>query len=154
VRAPDWPVLWANVVERARLEVPGAEANEVLLGEEARFRRALLAGGSDAEVTIEAPDGTRVAASGGRVLGFVPEQPGVHRVLGAEGGELAQIAARFCDPGESDLRDLATGSWPRTAPVGRSGEGVRDADAERRWLALLVLAFLLGDWWWLARRPR
>ncbi|MBL8728111.1 MAG: BatA domain-containing protein [Planctomycetes bacterium] len=152
VRAPDWPVLWANVVERARLEVAGAEANEVLLGEEARYRRALLAGGPDTEITFVAPDGTRVAAAPGRVVGFVPTTPGLHRVLGRDGTELAQIAARFCDPAESDLRDLTTGSWPRTAPLRRAGAAVRDDGSERRWLALVVLLCLAADWWWLHRR--
>ncbi len=154
VRSPDWPVLWANVVERARLEVPGPEANEVLLGEEARYRRALVAGGNDAAIAIEAPDGTRTDGGPARVLGFVPTLPGTYRLLGRDGVELAQIAARFCDPAESDLRGLGSGSWPRTARPVRTGDATRDTDAERRWLALLLLLLLGADWWWLAgRRP-
>ena len=151
VRAPDWPVLWANVVERARREVPGPERSDVLLGEEARCRRSLLAAGDDREFEVRDPDGQPVPTFGDRVVGFVPERPGVHRVLGAGGRELARIAARFVDPAESDLRDLGSGAWP-AQPSAAAGEGARDGGAERRWLALLLVALVLGDWWWLARR--
>jgi hypothetical protein len=153
VRSPDWPVLWANVIERARLEVPGAEASEVLLGEEARCRRALLAGGNDSELTIEAPDGTRTVATGARIVGFVPQAPGLHRVLGRDGAELATIAARFCDPAESDLRGLGSGRWPPAAPRAHlRTDDVRDTGSERRWFVILVLLLLGADWWWLHRR--
>jgi hypothetical protein len=151
VRAPDWPVLWANVLDEARLEVPGIEEPNVLLGEEARYRRALVAGAGDAELSVEDAAGARTSGRGMRVVGFVPETPGVHRVLGDGGRELARFAARFCDPSESDLRSLCTGSWPATAapPRGASRPG---AGLVQQWLALLVLALALADWWLLARR--
>ncbi|MBL9079092.1 MAG: hypothetical protein JNL08_16430, partial [Planctomycetes bacterium] len=152
VRAPDWPVLWSNLVEHARREVPGPEAGDVLLGEEARYRRALVAEGDDRELVLETPDGARRPLATDRLVGFVPEQPGVHRVLGSNDRLLARIAARFVDPAESDLRDLATGTWPEAPRIDADGPGLRDGTAERRWLALLLLLLVLADWWWLARR--
>ncbi|MBX3464717.1 MAG: BatA domain-containing protein [Planctomycetes bacterium] len=154
VRAPDWPVLWANVVERARLEVPGPERSEVRLGDEVRHRRAWLAEATDV-VAVEAPDGTRRPLAGGRLTAFVPEQPGVHRLLDAAGGERARVAARCLDPAESDLRGLATGTWPRQVAGGapRSAGGGRDDAGLRQVLLLLLVAVLAADWWWLQRRP-
>jgi hypothetical protein len=153
VRAPDWPVLWANVVERARLEAPGLAHSDVLLGEEVQYRRPQRAGVADADLVVEAPDGARSPVRGGRLLGFVPTQAGVHRLLDAGGAAVARVAARFCDPAESDLRELGSGTWPPAVarPRGDAAGGVRDGDVERRWLALLLLALLLADWWWLGR---
>ena len=151
VRSPDWPVLWANVLEACRTEVAGVQAPNVLLGGEATFRRSLLAGAADTEVVLVAPDGERTVGKGVRTTGFLLQQPGVHRLLGTGDQELGRVAARFFDPAESDLRGLAAGTWPAAAAVVSAAGPVHDMDVERRVLALLLLAFVLCDWWLLAR---
>ncbi|MBP8302366.1 MAG: hypothetical protein KA020_18520, partial [Planctomycetes bacterium] len=155
-RSPDWPLLLANVLESCRAEVPGAEMPNVVLGNEARYRRSLLAGNGDTALQLEAPDGTRRSGHGLRTVGWLLEQPGLHRVLGSDDRELDRFAARFHDPSESDLRGLRTFVAPATrAPGGEGREGsLRDISLEQRVLGLLLLTFVVLDWWWLARRAR
>jgi hypothetical protein len=151
VRAPDWPVLLANLVDAARLAVPGPERSNVLVGGEARFRRSLRADGEDVAVTLVGPDGTSRPGTGGATLGWVIDQPGLHRLVGRSGGDLGRIAARFLDAAESDL----AGRQTRTLAATAHGDGAaiaRDTGAERRWLLLLLGAVLLLDWWWLTHR--
>lgn len=149
VRSPDWPVAWANLLEAARAEAPGVEEVEVFVGREARYRRSMLAGADDREVTLLAPDGVRTPGRGQRTVGFVPTRPGVHRLLGVGGRDIGAFAARFLDPAESDLRAAVTGEWSRAAAPREHGP-VRDRDIERRLLGLALLAFVLADWWLLA----
>ncbi len=152
-RSPDWPVLFANLLEAARVEVPGPEVQNVQVGEEARFRRFMLAGASDAHVWLRAPDGTRQQGGAGRTVGFVLEQPGLHTVVGQDGAELGRFAARFVDPSESDLRGLVSMTRSRTVPTGDETAGsTRDTTLEQRVLAMLLLVLVLGDWWLLGRR--
>ncbi len=154
VRSPDWPVLWTNVVEACRAEVPGVEEPNTLVGGEVRYLRTLVAGKGDREVVLEAPDGERIAGRGARTVGFVPARTGVHRVVGDGGVELARVGVRFLDPAESDLRGLASGEWPAAPPAAAADAATRDMDVERRVLALLLLLFVLLDWWVLDRaRP-
>src|SRR5690606_22768060 len=40
-RAPDWPLLFANVLEACRADVAGLEEAHVALGSELRYRRSL-----------------------------------------------------------------------------------------------------------------
>ena len=152
-KAPDWPVLWANLVELARSAVPGPETPQVELGGEARFRRSGLVGAPDAVVQLQAPDGSRLVGGDQRTLGFVPSQAGVHTFVGVDGRPLGRCAVRFVDPSESDLR--TTRSEQRAA-VPRDDAGAivvaRDTAWERRVLAVLVLLCVLGDWWVLQRR--
>lgn len=150
VRAPDWPVLVANVLETCRGEVPGAEPQDVVLGGEARYRRTLRVDGGDREVFLVAPDGTRTPGRGGRTVAWLPTMPGLHRVVGADGSELGTFAVRFVDGGESDLAASASGAWPRQR-TGESGDPVARAAFGRRLLALLLLVVVVADWWWLGR---
>jgi hypothetical protein len=155
-RSPDWPLLLANVLDGCRAEVPGAEMPNIVLGNEARYRRSLVAGSGDSTLWLEAPDGTRREGHGLRTVGWLLEQPGIHRVLGAEDRELDRFAARFHDPSESDLRGLSTfvaAASAKAADGSREGS-TRDASLEQRLLGLLLLTFVVLDWWWLARRAR
>lgn len=160
VRAPDWPVLAANLVDACRATVPGPIEAQVPLGGEARFRRAAaesserLDGGSAfPPLFVIAPDGRRTLGQGERTVGFLLDQPGVHTVVGADERPLGRFAARFVDAAESDLRLLQGGeraAVPNAGDVRRSA--ARDTGSERRVLALLLLLVLLADWWVLARR--
>lgn len=155
-RAPDWPVLAANLVESVRAFVPGPIEAQVALGGEARFRRAVADDGSAnpfPPLFVLGPDGQRRQGHGERTVGFLLEQPGLHTVVGADDRPLGRFAARFVDAAESDLRLLQSGervAVPSAGDVRRSA--VRDTGRERAVLALLLLLVLLADWWVLARR--
>ncbi|MCR9248253.1 MAG: BatA and WFA domain-containing protein [bacterium] len=149
VRSPDWPLLFANLLDSCRSEVPGPVQANVVLGEEMRFRRTLVAESADAELELELPDGTRELGRGDRIVGWIAAQPGLHRVLDRDGLERAAIAARFHDPSESDLRGLVTRTV--AAADDQAGDGpLRDTTIERRLLGLLLLLCALADWWVLA----
>lgn len=150
VRSPDWPVLWSNVVESARAEAPGVEEPNALVGAEARYRRSLRAGAADAEVALEHPNGTRTIGRGARTVAVVLAQPGVHRFVDRDGASLGEVAARFLDPEESDLRGLVTGKWPAAPQQEARLDTTRDTGLERRLLALALLLFVSLDWWLLA----
>ncbi len=152
VRAPDWPVLFANVLEQCMAAVPGPEATHVVVGSEARFRRGPFDTFA-APPTLLSPSGQRRVGVAARTVGWLVEQPGVHRILDASGAELGRFAAHFSDASESDLRavthvDQAGGETQgaeRASPV-------RDTSIERRLLALLLVLVVVADWWLLARR--
>jgi hypothetical protein len=152
MRSPDWPVLFANLLDTARAEVPGMETPNVQIGEEARFRRSMVAGAPDAQLTWREPDGTRTAAATGRTVGFVPRLPGLHEVIGNDGAVLGSFSARFVDPSESDLRGLVTRTWPAAVLPAEAAGTTRDTSWEQQILAMLLLALVLADWWWLGRR--
>ena len=152
MRSPDWPVLFANLLETARAEVPGVETPNVQIGEEARFRRSMVAGAADTQLWWREPDGTRTAAASGRTVGFVPRQPGLHEVIGNDGAVIGSLAARFVDPSESDLRGLVTRTWPATVRPAEAAGTTRDTSKEQQILAMLLLVLVLADWWWLGRR--
>jgi hypothetical protein len=150
--SPDWPVLFLNLLESARAEVPGVETPNVQIGDEARFRRSMVAGAHDAQLWWREPDGTRTDAGAGRTVGFVPRLPGLHEVVGRDGVVLGSFAARFVDPSESDLRGLVTKTWPATVRQPDDAGTTRDTSREQQVLAMLLLALVLADWWWLGRR--
>ncbi|HEU4418556.1 MAG TPA: hypothetical protein VFT55_06430, partial [Planctomycetota bacterium] len=152
MRSPDWPVLFANLLETARAEVPGVETPNVQIGEEARYRRSMIAGAADALLWWREPDGTRTAAATGRTVGFVPRLPGLHEVVGNDGAVLGSFAARFVDPSESDLRGLVTRTWPAAVRPAEAEGTTRDTSVEQQLLAMLLLVLVLADWWWLGRR--
>jgi len=154
MRSPDWPLLFANLLDSCRAEVPGPEQSNVVIGAEARFRRSLRAGSGDSTVWLEAPDGSRHEGRGVRTVGWLVDEPGIHRVLGAEDRELGAFAVRFHDPSESDLRGLVAGEFPPEAAAPGAGPrgSLYDTTIEQRGLALLLFVLVLLDWWVLARR--
>lgn len=149
VRSPDWPVLFANLFDQARAFVPGPLAVHVPVGGEARYQCSV----GPAVVAVVTPAGERRALDRGLTVGFVPEQPGIHRWLGEGERELARIAAHFVDASESDLRQVRSErrAGQRTPGAERRAP-VRDTDRERQWLAGLLLLLLVADWWVLQRR--
>jgi hypothetical protein len=151
MRSPDWPVLFANLIDACRAEVPGPEEPNVVIGGEARYRRSLRAGGPDSEVWLLAPDGSRQLGRGVRTVGWLVDQPGVHRVLGADGKELGAFAARFHDPAESDLRGCVRGEFAPAPKAPGEGRGsLYDTTFEQRVLGFVLLLLVLLDWWVLA----
>jgi hypothetical protein len=150
-RAPDWPLLLANVLDSCRAEVPGPAATNLVIGDEARWRRALVAGGADTELTLVGPDGGRRPGRPGRTAGWLVDQPGLHRVLGAGDAELGRFAVRFVDPAESDLRTLRTFTTEGLRPPAVADGPLRDTSIEQRVLMLVLLVCVVIDWWLLGR---
>lgn len=154
VRAPDWPVLLANVVDVCRSSVPGPERVHVLVGGEARYRRTLIAGAEDSELRLVGPDGDARAGSGVGAVGWPIDAPGIYTVRGRTGKELGTFAARFFDAGESDLQGRVTRTFApeRTSRLAAAAAAARDTSFERRVVALLLGLVVLLDWWWLQHR--
>ncbi|MCK5943802.1 MAG: VWA domain-containing protein, partial [Planctomycetes bacterium] len=148
VRAPDWPILFANVLEAARREVPGCAARELRVGDELRCR----AGPGDGGAVLFGPGGERLAAAtGGRIV-FEPRAPGVYRLRAASGAALDEAAVRFVDAHESDLRGAESFDRPAARSVRAAAAARVDPSAMRQLLAVLLLMVVLTDWWLLHRR--
>lgn len=151
-RSPDWPILLANVVERARSGLPGAAAANVRLGDEILWRHA--GDPKDAaELELVGPGGEARRGRGVREIGFAARELGIHRLRrGAE--ELGRFSVRFEDANESDLTRCGAGRVAAQA----AAAGVATAAPERpgrvegRWLATLALLAVVGDWVVLRRR--
>lgn len=154
VRAPDWPVLLANIVDGCRSSVPGPERVHVLVGGEARYRRTLIAGAEDAEPVLVGPDGSERRGTGVGSVGWPIDAPGLYTVRGRSGRELGAFAARFFDAAESDLQGHVTKVVParERGPMAEAEAAARDTSFERRVLALLLGLALVLDWWWLHGR--
>lgn len=136
-RTPAWPVLLANVVERARARLPGLPKQQVVLGEEVP-----VVAEPGARYVLDGPDGARPILGVGAVQLSPPRQPGRYRLLrdGKLEGELEVMAI---DPHESDLRERGEGR------VGARGvlEAGLGAPSQRRqpWLLLVLLVLLFAD---------
>jgi len=151
VRAPDWPLLLANLIDACRSEVPGPERRQLRLGEELRYRRG-LAEPLQRTLRLRTPRGELLSGVGARSLAFVPKEPGLHAVLDANDQVLAEYAVRFLDPVESDLQRLRSFTTPAVLlPALATATG--DDPWLQRLLLLCLVAALLADWWWLAGRP-
>jgi hypothetical protein len=150
-RSPDWPLWFANVLDLCRADVPGPERSNLLLGDEARWRRSMAAGANDTTAVLVAPDGSRQAGRGLETLGFRPTRPGLHRVVGADGRDLGAFGVRFLDAAESDLRGASSFERAAVRAAGTQSP-LRDEGLERRVLAMLLLGLLVLDWWVLGGR--
>ncbi len=148
-RSPDWPILLQNVCEAVRAELPGPERAIVPVGTTVRWR------GAGTHTLIEGPDGREVPTSGATARVFEARDPGVYRVVD-EGAASGWLAAWFVDPLESELRTRGTFDHPASATSpGRERTTPTGTETERRVLALLLLAVVLGDFWLLcAGGPR
>jgi hypothetical protein len=151
-RAPDWPILWANVLGECRREVPGPVRSNCAIGDEIEWRRALGDGALPPDLLLERPDGDKVQGRGLRVVSWRAEQPGLHFVRDADGRELGRIAVRFHDVVESDLSGQSSG-FHAARPVDRTAvASATDQGIERRLLALMALLCLGLDCFVLSRR--
>ncbi|HEX5011668.1 MAG TPA: BatA domain-containing protein [Planctomycetota bacterium] len=143
--SPDWPILLSNLVEAARARRAGLAWPNVRVGEEIAWRRPAGVA-SDARHELVGPDGTRQGARGVGMLGWVATRPGLYRVE-VEGRELAQVAVRFDDAGESDLTRRGAASRAATElPGGPAAASLAGGRREATVLALLILAAALADW--------
>jgi hypothetical protein len=152
--SPDWPILFANLIDTTRTELPGPGAVNLRIGELISFTHA----GPTTEVAtiaLREPDGTLRPARGVRTLTFEARCAGRH-VVEQQGRELARYAVHFVDAAESDLLGRGAGERPPDAgavepnAAATTGGGA----SERRLLALLLLLLVAADWWVVARAAR
>jgi Ca-activated chloride channel family protein len=154
-QSPDWPILLANVVERARATLPGPELVNVRVGDALVWRPPH--GDVEAACELVGPDGARQPSRGGRPVVFEARRTGLH-VLEREGAPLARYSVRFADARESDLsgrgaRSEAARQPPQAAGAGAAAIAHGSAGrVEARWLAALMLLAVAGDWLALRRR--
>ncbi|MFK7740248.1 MAG: BatA domain-containing protein [Planctomycetota bacterium] len=156
VRAPDWPILFANLFEAARRYAPGLQENALRVGEELVFRsaEALLqrsaARAGTAEYRLVDAAGIELTRSDRGELRQVLTRPGLVRVLAEDGAVLGTAAARFQDARESDLRSLAAFDRPAAVPLAGETRSVQTKPLQSL-LALLLMLLVIGNWWWLQR---
>lgn len=141
-RSPDWPILLSNLAELRRRELPGARSTSLSSGQEFVWLDK-----NEATYEVEGPNYSRELQSLGTLVIDEDLAPGEY-VLRSEGQELCRFGVTFADAVESDLRDLST------ATIEVDGQ-LDEIDSGSPWLQLalygLVLLFILGDWWVLAR---
>lgn len=147
VRAPDWPILFANALELARREVPGCLAQNLDVGDELVYR----AGEVRQPVSLLGPDGTTLAAAVGD-LSAVVAQPGRYAVVTKDARQLAEVAVRFVDVRESDLRRATTFDRLPNRAARRAVAARVDSAPMRRILVALLLLVVSLNWWFLQRR--
>tara|TARA_R110002072_G_scaffold241027_11_gene399734 strand:+ start:5106 stop:6842 length:1737 start_codon:yes stop_codon:yes gene_type:complete len=147
VRAPDWPILFANVLELARRQVPGCLAQQLAVGDELIYR----CGEVKRAVELRGPGQETLATSVGDLAAIVT-RPGLHQVRTRAGQVLAEVAVRFLDPLESDLRSVRQFDVPAEEAVRSSVAARIDAGPMRRALTVLLLLVIGINWWWLQRR--
>jgi len=152
-QSPDWPILLANVVERARATLPGPELVNVRVGDLLVWRPPH--GDVDAACELVGPDGERQPSRGVRPVVFESRRTGLH-TLEREGAPLARWSVRFADARESDLSGRgARSEAARQPPQAAGAAAVARGSAgrvEARWLAALMLLAVAGDWLALRRR--
>ncbi len=150
--SPDWPILLANLAAQVRGELPGPVQANVRLGAELALRYEGSAADAAAHVLV-GPEGHRRPARGVALLTWEALRPGLH-VLHAGETPVARFAAHFVDPDEADLRAAAQRNEPPGTERGPARAGLDDTrgERERLWLALLLLAAIVADWFVLGRR--
>jgi hypothetical protein len=154
--SPDWPILVSNVVERVRSALPGPGAVNLRLDEPMVYRHDGDAA-APASFLLVAPSGRTEPARGLRLFSWEAREPGLHR-LTFPGGDLARYGVQFADAQESNLLAASTSTrLPQDGPV-QGGLGPAASAAalpgrlETRILALLLLAALVADAWFVRRR--
>ncbi len=165
-RAPDWPILLANLSELRRAAASGAVSNNLALGQRLEYTldaRTAAAAGSDATYELAGPLDSARGLPGAESTGPVRtlplrahleydgfEVPGWYR-LSAGGGELALLGVSFLDGSQSDLRTAGSGRRESTRAAQLSQPPIS-------WLELLAIVLALaaacGDWWVLSRWRR
>ncbi len=165
-RAPDWPILLANLAELRRAAASGPAATHLAVGQRLEYSldaRVAAQASPDDVYELAGPLATTERATGEALAGRVRslplraqlqydglDAPGWYR-LSAAGSELALIGVSFLDGAESDLRAAGAGRRESTRAAQLS-------EAPVSWLEVLALALALGaacaDWWVLSRWRR
>ena len=83
VRAPDWPILFANALDQARRAVPGCQATNLSVGDELRYRGGRLR----QALTLLDPAGNVVTTAIGDLTSTVL-RPGCYRIVTKQAEEL------------------------------------------------------------------
>jgi hypothetical protein len=144
-RSVAWPVLWGNVVRRARASKEGFPRRQVHIGED-----VALVTSAGASWSLEGPDGARRPVLGVGALTVPPlSPPGTWRLLrDREVADTVEVLA--LDGHESDLR--TRGAWSVDAAKTDALASLSD-ERPRAWAYLaVVLAAMLMDFWLTARR--
>jgi hypothetical protein len=155
--SPDWPILLANVVERARSLLPGPAAVNVRIGEEILWRAGEADVAAGRALELVGPDGRAEPARGAGLLSFAARRPGLHRLVAGGAGEreLARFAVAFADARESDLTRCGAGETaaaPPPATAREQGAATTRGRREGHLLALLLVLLAAADWWALRAR--
>lgn len=137
-RTAAWPVLWGNLVRRARLEAPGFSRRQVGLGEDVV---AVVAPGKRWQ--LRGPTDEVVALLGVGALTLPPLSPPGRWRLQADGEDVDAVEVLPIDPQESDLRPL--GPWEAHASVVRPV--VAAAPTRPLWPLAVLLLLVLVDLW-------
>lgn len=143
IRAPDWPILISNLVERRREDLPGPERWNYRQGEWVRVRL----GGEPAGALRYRIGEVERELTAGRTVEFVAPPPGgLLQILEGE-NVLYELGVNFLDEREADLRAK------RSAEAGEriSAAGVRmetsAAEDPLFWILLaMASAALLANW--------
>ena len=155
--SPDWPILLANLFDRARASGPGQGPKNVRMDETMDMR--LPAAQATAGWKWVDPDGAEEPVHGRGLLSLEPRLPGTHRLV-APAQEVARWSVQFVDGRTSDLAGCVTSSRSATkAPTGPRARSRLEAEAGAvgtvgRTLAVLLLLLAVADAWVLSRGRR
>src|SRR5262249_34580725 len=116
--SPDWPILFANLIELRRENLPGLIRRNYRLGEEIRFR--LFEGDFDPhaglELSLEHAGQSRPIVRRPVIDLSPPDETGVFEIRQGS-APLDRFAVNFFDAEESNLRQLAAGHrQPKGSP--------------------------------------
>ena len=153
--SPDWPILFANLIEQRRDALPGLRRWNYRLGESVLLRVPPMREGAESELSLQAPGGrSRVLVRDRQdVVQTHPlDEPGIYRILDGD-QVLGEFAVNFFDVKESTLTQL--GRDRIEPPVEYEPTRIR-LDNPFSWLIVLgILAILLAlllDWYTVGRR--
>lgn len=144
-RSVAWPVLWGNVVRRARASREGFPRRQVHIGED-----VAVVTSAGASWALKGPDGASRPVLGVGVLSVPPLSPPGSWKLLRDGDVVDSVEVLALDGHESDLR--TRGAWSVDAA---KTDALASLSGERprawAWVAA-VLVLMLADFWLTARR--
>jgi hypothetical protein len=144
-RSVAWPVLWGNVVRRARISHEGFPRRLVHIGEDVPVVTS-----AGASWVLQGPDGTSRPVLGVGVLTVPPLSPPGGWKLLRDGKAFDTVEVLALDAHESDVR--TRGPWSVDAAK-TDALATLATDRPRAWAwVLAVLVLMLADFWLTARR--
>lgn len=143
---PDWPILFANLLQWRRRELPGLAAHNVRLGQSV----GLVLGEPAAQIELVGPDkSARTLSARTRRLTLPADRVGLHEVRTPQDGPY-RFACNALARDESDLAACRSGRWGNWNDT-RARE---DRRAALGWIFVLVaLGAMAGHLALLARHP-
>jgi len=138
---PDWPILWSNLADEARAELPGPAKTCYRFGETIRF----LLEKPETDLRLDGPI-QRTLPDGECVVLSDLDQGGLYRVT-RDGKTLASFSLAFADEREGDLSSLETGTITPDNDPGIFVQETEHQDHHLRLIGwLLLLGLLLLEW--------